>query len=141
MLQNPSYQRIEETLYYLTKIQPQELAPLLAARYTRYSYTVARQQLQELANTLSILSVSVTGFIMDSEWQRREAEATEQLRLHTNPQTGQNLLSVAQVATRLSLTKQKVYKMIQTGQLPAIDVNAQRGRKTLLRIRESDLPQ
>ncbi|WP_223831462.1 helix-turn-helix domain-containing protein [Hymenobacter duratus] len=78
---------------------------------------------------------------MDSEWQRREAEATEQLRLHTNPQTGQNLLSVAQVATRLSLTKQKVYKMIQTGQLPAIDVNAQRGRKTLLRIRESDLPQ
>lgn len=141
MIPNPSQQRIEETLYNLTKIEPEELAPLLAARYVRYSYTIARQQLQELANTLSVLSVSVAGFIMDSEWQRKEAEAAEQLRLHTNPHTGQKLLSVSQVADRLNLTKQKVYKMITTGQLQAIDINAARGRKTLLRVREIDLPQ
>ena len=136
-------QRIRETLHSAAKIQPQELAPVLATYYTGYTFTVACQQLQQLADIFSGLSVAIQGFVMDSNWQRREDESEAQdreaHRKATSPQ-GETLLSVAQVADLLKVGKAKVYDMVKSGTLPATNINANTDKKSLLRIRASDVP-
>lgn len=135
-------QRISETLYHAGKIQPAELAPILAQHYTRYTFPVARQQLQQLADTLSNISVAIAGFIMDSSWERREAEDAhnqcEVTRQAIGTQ-GEALLSVTQAAKLLGVTKQKVYGLIKSGAMKAKDINEGTGKKPLLRLRASEL--
>ena len=139
---NIHQQRISETLYNAGKIQPAELAPILAQHYTHYSFSVARQQLQQLADTLSSISVEIAGFVMEASWERREAEDAhhqrEVTRLAIGTQ-GEALLSVLQAAKILGVTKQKVYGLIKSGAIKAKDINEGTGKKPLLRLRASDL--
>ncbi len=140
---NLHQQRIRETLHSTSRIQPQELAPVLAHFYTVYSFTVARQQLQQLADTLSSISVAISGFVMDIDWQQREAEVTNQQREATRKATGpkgEAMLSVKEVAEMLHIQKQKVYNMVKSGQLPYTNINQGTGKKPLIRIRASDVP-
>ncbi|MDO7853428.1 helix-turn-helix domain-containing protein [Hymenobacter convexus] len=136
------HQRIKELLHHVGKLSPAELAPVLASFYTGLSFAVARQQLQQLADTFSIISVTVAGFVMDTDWQHRESadaqHQREETRKATGPQ-GEAMLSASQVATKLNVTKAKVYAMIHAGILPATDINKGKG-KPLLRIRASDVP-
>ena len=140
---NIHQQRIRETLHSAAKIQAQELAPVLATYYTAYTFTVACQQLQQLADIFSGLSVAIQGFVMEADWQRRADETAAQdreaHRKATSPQ-GETLLSVAQVADLLKVRKAKVYDMIKSGNLPATDINANMDKRPLLRIRASDVP-
>ncbi|QKG52250.1 helix-turn-helix domain-containing protein [Hymenobacter sp. BRD67] len=135
-------QRIRETLHVLGKIQPQELAPILAHYYTTLSFAVARQQLQQLADAFSCISVTVAGFVIDADWQRREEDSTkhhqEAIRKATGPQ-GEILLSVKQVAEQLGVNKQKVYSMIASKELPATNINANTNKRPLLRVRATDV--
>lgn len=55
----------------------------------------------------------------------------------TNPAT--NLFSVVQVAERLSCSHQHVYRLIEAGELTAIDIATPGSTQSKTRIRESDL--
>lgn len=135
-------QRIRELLHGLEKIQPQELAPILASYYTNLTFGVANRQLQLLADTLSSISVAVSRFVLDIDWKRREesdaATEEEETRKAMGPQ-GCKLLSVSQVADMLGVKKQKVYRMLKEGNLPSIDVNAGTGKRPLIRIRANEV--
>ncbi|UYZ59551.1 helix-turn-helix domain-containing protein [Hymenobacter latericus] len=140
-MQQHHRQLIEDTLYRMQRIQPAELAPVLASRYERLTFAVAREELQALADTLSRLSVAVSGFIMADDWQRQENHAAEETRRNTNAATGARRLTVAEVAQRLSITPAKVYKMIEAGQLPAHNLNEKStNQRACWRVWETDLP-
>lgn len=135
-------QRISETLFHAGRIQPAELAPILAQHYTRYTFPVALQQLQQLADALSSISVAISGFIMQSSWERRDAEDARDQREVTRQAIGtqgEALLSVTQAAKILGVTKPKVYGLIKSGTIKAKDINEGTGKKPLLRLRASDL--
>lgn len=136
-------QRIQQTLHTLGKIQPEELAPILASYYTSRSFPIANQELRQLADVVSSMAVAISGFVMEASWQQQVTadiqQQREATRLATGPE-GEILLTVQQVAERLGVGKQKVYRMITRGILPAINLNAGTGQRSHLRVNAADLP-
>lgn len=136
-------QRIREILFHVGKIQPSELAPVLAVYYTTLSFPIAKQQLQQLADTLSSISVAVAGFVLETDWQQREATDAlqqQQLERRTVGADGGKLLKAEAVAERLGVSTQKVYNMRRRGILKAVNINQDSSEKPCYRFKEADLP-
>lgn len=126
-------QQIEQAIYILRRVGPEEYASYLVSVLAANSFQRAIEQLQNLQELFTTLNLATRGFRLDSAWQRQENNAKEQPSL-CQPDPA---LSIQQAADFLGVKRGKIYKLIHSGQLAKEDLGTT--QKPYFRIRQSAL--
>lgn len=126
-------QQIQQALYTLRRVGPEEYANYLVSLFTAHSFSKAIEQFQELQELFTTLTVATKGFQLDAAWQHQE-DTSKAAPASTLPDPA---LSIQQAAEYMGVKKGKIYKLIHDEQLAKEDLGTP--NKPYYRIRQSAL--
>lgn len=137
---NEYYQRrLQDAIYTLRRVTPEHYALYLASILTTHSYNKALQELKQLQDMFSTLTVATRGFTLDTDWQHQEDQTLKEAKAQTQVQDAQGDVNMTPKAAAdyLNISKAKVYRYINSGQLAHVNHGSK--QKPRYRVKRSVL--
>jgi excisionase family DNA binding protein len=136
--QNDYYQhRLRDAIYSLRRATPEHFALYLAGILTQHSFTQAVQELKQLQDMFTTLTVVTRGFTLDEVWQYEEKRSQDCSATIGQGEEQDLYLKPEEAAEYLTISKAKVYRYIQDGRLPHVNHGSK--QRPRYRVLKSDL--